>query len=34
MKSLLVANLIEVYGEKIPQGIATKIESVRLPIYD
>ena len=30
MKSLMVANLIGVYGKKIPQGLTTKIESVRL----
>ena len=29
MKSLFVANLIGVYGKKIPQGLTTKIESVR-----
>ena len=30
MNSMLVANLIEVYGKKIPQGLTTKTESVRL----
>ena len=31
MKTLLVANLIGDYGKKIPHGLTTKIESVRLP---